>query len=84
MANMWSKRENGQPFQPADFFPSLRVDRYEDQDEKTLKEQIAANINAMKMLTWNLQAQGFKPDPSLSPTEQSELDKLMLVEMPAD
>lgn len=84
MANLWSKRENGKPFQPVDFFPSLRVDRYEDQNEKDLQQQIEANINAMKMLTWNLQAQGFKPDPDLTSTEQSELEKLMQVEMPAN
>jgi hypothetical protein len=84
MANIWSKRENGQPFQPADFFPSLRVDRLEDQSQTDLQKQIEANINSMKMLTWNLQAQGYKPDPSLSSDEQAEFDKLMQVAMPAD
>lgn len=82
MANMWGKKENGQPFVPADFFPSLNVERYEDQDNKTLQKQVESNIAAMQMMTWNLKSLGYRPDPSLTSDEQTEMAKLMQVEMP--
>lgn len=86
MANLWGdKRKDGRAYEAVDFFPSLGTDSVgqKQDDETVLQKQIQANIDSMKMLTWNLQAQGYKPDPDLTPAELSELDKLLQMEMPA-
>lgn len=82
---MGGKRNDGRSYQPSDFFPSLKTNEsLAVRDEATIKKETEANINAMKMFTWQLQSQGFEPDPDLTPTDDDAIRKLMQVEMPAE
>lgn len=65
---MGGKKENGDPFSAADFFPSLRSETPVANNEvKQMTEEEAAktqqqNMAALQMFTWIAKAQGLKPE----------------------
>lgn len=82
---MGGKRRDERPYQPSDFFPALKTNEsLAVRDEAAIKKEVEANINAMKMFTWQLQTQGFEHDPDLTPTDEDAIRQMMQVEMPAE